>query len=498
MTIRVSLKDVVLANPLYALARMTAWTVDVTGAKTGTKATLYSAPTGTATATNPQTLDSEGKLASPIYIESPVIITMSGIAGVDDHDSGIIPVPGNYRGAWATATVYYPGDMVSAEAAADGTLDLLISNAFHTSGNFTTDTNNGLWGVAVSMYDFAQKFSLLDPAGSPLYVPRVNVTASAYELITPAALLAAIGAQPTITETPITYSINQTFSGTVADGDVVYWDQGNTRWEQALAGGGAADRAAGVADVTNSRVILSGLLPAGLMTGLTAGLQYYLSDAAAGQVTATAPNDRITIGVATATNMLVLNIDRDRTPLNAGRLVLIEEKVASNNPSLDFTTGLDGTYDDYVFKFEGILPDADDCPLRMRVSDDGGVSWEQDAADYWYGLTALYVGSTFTSAGSNGTAQIFLTGSTVTAGIGTAAGENGFFGEMTFSSPDVATKHHFRWKASYGAAYGGLAVIDGAAMETAGAAINGIQFYVDKGGGQTIESGSIRLYGVAK
>lgn len=88
MTDRTAVKDFELANPIYTGAVVTFYTVS-NGVKTSTKATLYEAPTGNYTLSNPQTLDSEGKFVQPVYIAEPVIATVSGLT-IPDHDTGII------------------------------------------------------------------------------------------------------------------------------------------------------------------------------------------------------------------------------------------------------------------------------------------------------------------------------------------------------------------------------------------------------------------------
>lgn len=85
---RSSISDFSLANPIYQGATVTFYTVSG-GVKTSTRATLYAAMTGTAELTNPQTLDSSGKFAQPVYTEVPVIASISGLT-VADHDTGVI------------------------------------------------------------------------------------------------------------------------------------------------------------------------------------------------------------------------------------------------------------------------------------------------------------------------------------------------------------------------------------------------------------------------
>lgn len=76
-------------NRIYGRGTFTAFTVS-SGVKTATKATLYAAPTGSATLANPQTLSSNGRLQQPVYIEDDVILTIAAVHAAS-HDTGIVP-----------------------------------------------------------------------------------------------------------------------------------------------------------------------------------------------------------------------------------------------------------------------------------------------------------------------------------------------------------------------------------------------------------------------
>lgn len=89
MTVRYLIQHFALANPLYVNATVTFFTVSG-GVKTTTKATLYSDDTTSATLKNPQILDSAGKFAQPIYIDTPVIMQIEGFGNVPQHDTGIV------------------------------------------------------------------------------------------------------------------------------------------------------------------------------------------------------------------------------------------------------------------------------------------------------------------------------------------------------------------------------------------------------------------------
>lgn len=90
---RTAIQDFSQSNPIYANATVTAYTIDGNGSKTTTKATLYSSISGSGTSANPQTLDSYGKFRQPIYINDPVILTVTGLGNTPDHDTGIIAIP---------------------------------------------------------------------------------------------------------------------------------------------------------------------------------------------------------------------------------------------------------------------------------------------------------------------------------------------------------------------------------------------------------------------
>lgn len=98
---RFAIQDFALANRIYRGGRVHVYEVDDDGVKTDDLATLYEAPTGTGTLRNPQRLDGEGKFSEPVYVDEPVILTISGL-GVPDHDTGVVRslvgTP-SYRGA---------------------------------------------------------------------------------------------------------------------------------------------------------------------------------------------------------------------------------------------------------------------------------------------------------------------------------------------------------------------------------------------------------------
>jgi hypothetical protein len=60
---------------------------------------------------------------------------------------------------------------------------------------------------------------------------------------------------------------------------------------------------------------------------------------------------------------------------SGGTLILLSTQTASASATISFTTGLDSTYDEYIFKFIDIHPATDDAKLQFNMSTDGGSNY---------------------------------------------------------------------------------------------------------------------------
>ncbi len=61
--------------------------------------------------------------------------------------------------------------------------------------------------------------------------------------------------------------------------------------------------------------------------------------------------------------------------ISGGGMTLISEQTASGSATLDFTSGIDSTYDSYVFKFINIHPSIDGAQFLFNMSTDGGSNY---------------------------------------------------------------------------------------------------------------------------
>lgn len=171
--------------------------------------------------------------------------------------------------------------------------------------------------------------------------------------------------------------------------------------------------------------------------------------------------------------------------------VLIDRKVAANSASLDFVTGIDGTYDEYKFSLKDIIPALDNRIMFMRVSQDAGVSFKAGANDYSWAMTMVDNAALVTPSGAaNATA--------IQVGFSLSnTGTRSYSGEVLFWSPaETAKDKFFRFKYSSVPSAGAYNFADGGGQFKLNAlAINGIQFIMDA---NLILSGAIALYGLKK
>ena len=179
-----------------------------------------------------------------------------------------------------------------------------------------------------------------------------------------------------------------------------------------------------------------------------------------------------------------------------GSLILLSTQTASSSASLDFTSGIDSTYDSYVFKFIDIHPQNSGVNLEFNFSTDGGSNYnvtktttfftsahsEDDTSEAQLEYRAAQDLAQSTAfqpihwniANNNddcnvGTLQIFNPSSTTFV--------KHFIATTNISSASATTKNH------YVAGYGNTT-----------SAIDAIQFKMSSG---NIDDGIIKMYGVA-
>lgn len=180
------------------------------------------------------------------------------------------------------------------------------------------------------------------------------------------------------------------------------------------------------------------------------------------------------------------------TPPAAGGGVMevVETQVISGSPTnVEFTTGIDSTYESYVFVFNGVACTDDVRNLQMRVSTDGGSSFDTTNGNYgWAGVETTTAGiSTVRQNVSASFVEVSFQNEAIDTG-------HGMSGEIKMFNPSN-TDFYTIFRSSLGHLKSTAIVSrDGTSMYKQLTAMNGVRFYWQTGTFQN--QGSITLYGV--
>ncbi len=201
------------------------------------------------------------------------------------------------------------------------------------------------------------------------------------------------------------------------------------------------------------------------------------------------------MAINVANNNSLASITALPSAVSGGAMTLLETKTASSSDTLDFTSNIDDTYDEYVFKFYDIHPETDNKILQFQVDTGTNTNYNQTLTttsfrayqDEAGSETSLgYVGS---QDQAQGTSFEFLAG-----GIGADNDQCGV-GTLHLFNPSSTTfvKHFFAvTHISEASDYTENRFQAGYINTTT--AITRVQFKMSSG---NIDSGVIKLYGIS-
>ena len=184
--------------------------------------------------------------------------------------------------------------------------------------------------------------------------------------------------------------------------------------------------------------------------------------------------------------------------VSGGAWNLLETQTASSSATLSFTSNIDSTYDEYVFKFYDIHPQTDGKGLQFNVSIDSGSNYNVAKTSTHF---RSYHYENDSDAGIGYVAAHDLAQGTgfqdLTEGGISNDNDGCLSGSLKIFSPSSTTfaKHFIGTFSIMKGAGGGLLVnsyVSGYANTTS--AVNAVQFKMDSG---EIESGVIKLYGIS-
>jgi hypothetical protein len=180
------------------------------------------------------------------------------------------------------------------------------------------------------------------------------------------------------------------------------------------------------------------------------------------------------------------------TSVSGGALNLISTQTASSSSSLSFTSGLDSTYKEYIFKFINIHPATDSQHLQVNFRDGGSDFDATKTTTAWYGYNGEGGGNDLSYLTGLDLAQ-----STSYQSIcGTVGNQNdeSFSGTMHLFDPSNTTfVKHFIVRGNTYSQNDLSADMYFAGYCNVTAAIDGVDF---KFGSGNIDAGTIKLYGV--
>jgi hypothetical protein len=171
--------------------------------------------------------------------------------------------------------------------------------------------------------------------------------------------------------------------------------------------------------------------------------------------------------------------------------LLLSSQTASNVANLSFTQLNNALYRVYLFEFDSVLPATDSTTLWLRLSSNGGSSYDAGASDYAHLVEAASTLSTAPAYhNSAGATQIAVTFSN---DVGNAAGEEGVTGRLwLFKAPSAAqARVHFEF--DYENPSGLLVQVAGRGRRNAAQDTDAVRFLFSSG---NITSGTIRMYGL--
>lgn len=177
-------------------------------------------------------------------------------------------------------------------------------------------------------------------------------------------------------------------------------------------------------------------------------------------------------------------------------VVLIQSQTASASATINFTTGIDSTYDHYEFRLTNVIPATNNASVGVTLSTDGGSTYRSTSGDYQYAIMSRG-GDGVDYSGSSAVDTKISVGPAASNGLlSTGAGVSAVI--RMFNPSSTTLRKQFQYE---GFAEGTLALATfsgGASSNVAVLASNdvdAVQFGMTTG---NIASGVFALYGIKK
>jgi|TARA_R110002073_G_scaffold92922_1_gene217508 hypothetical protein len=194
-----------------------------------------------------------------------------------------------------------------------------------------------------------------------------------------------------------------------------------------------------------------------------------------------------------ANNNSLSAITTQPSGLSSGAMTLLSTQTASGSATIDFTTGIDSTYDEYVFKCINIHPVSDNVSFQINFRD-GGTAYDATKTTTFF--RAFHTEADATGFGYSTAVDLAQSTSSqiINWNLGNGNDESGCSTIQLFNPSSTTFVKHFMVRSTdYGQDNSlGDRFIAGYCNVTA--AIDGVQFSFSSG---NIDSGVIKLYGIS-
>jgi len=201
--------------------------------------------------------------------------------------------------------------------------------------------------------------------------------------------------------------------------------------------------------------------------------------------------------VVGVTSAIQTQISAKPSTTDLGLHFIASTTLAGTATTVDFTSGIDSTYDEYELHVINAVPTTNNNTAWLLTSPDAGGSWNTSPADYDWVLNVSQSTSATVTNGSTLATQISLSDSN---GVKSTTANGGFSAVIRVFDPASTTFYKkVQWTANNSTAVGNVAameVISGSGQRGATAAITGLRFKFASG---NIAAGAkFKLYGVRK
>ena len=197
-----------------------------------------------------------------------------------------------------------------------------------------------------------------------------------------------------------------------------------------------------------------------------------------------------------ANNNSLANITQLPSSVSGGGMTLLATQTASSSATLSFTSGIDDTYDSYVFKFINIHPGTAETALTFNMSVDTGSNYNVTKTTTFFRANHREDDGGSDLAYRTGDDLAQSTSFQVLSAVNGAGSDEALSGTLTIFNPSSTTfvKHFFGQSNTYmiNQDHTNHSLFSGYGNTTS--AVDAVQFKMSSG---NIDSGVIKLYGVS-